>query len=134
MNEADIKRGLVDAFNDLGDRTLAFRTETNIIGLPDISANRPPYVAWIEVKYHRPGTPNWKATPRQLLLLRKLDGFLVTYTLAKDGLKSARVEEYVGPDVDRWWEISVKTGWPKLHDKVARWIWSARLRSGCAVY
>ncbi len=129
MNEADIKRGLVHAFNDLGDRVLAFRVELpTMIGIPDIIVNRPPYATWIEVKYHRSGQ-KWKLTPRQRLLLGRLDGYLVTYSEAKAG-KSVRVDRYSGLADVSWMQIEPhKTvTWPTLHARIAREIAAGRLR------
>ena len=132
MNEADLKRGLVNACNDLGDRVFAFRVELpTMIGIPDIIVNRPPYAAWIEVKYHRPGS-RWLLTGRQRLLLGRLDGYLVTYQETKDGKKSVRIDSYVGIADVGWNEISeskLRHGWPEFHRLVARHIATARLRT-----
>jgi len=129
MNEADLKRGLVHAFNDLGDRVFAFRTETNVIGLPDLIANRAPCAAWIEVKFHRTGQTKWKLTALQRLFLGKLDGYLVTYVQEKDR-KRVKIDSYSGLAHVRWYEIQALNnhGWPKIHELVARHIATARLR------
>jgi len=131
MNEACIKRGLVYAFNRLGERVFAFRVEMpTVIGIPDILVNRPPFAAWIEVKYHRAGQ-KWKLTERQRLLLGRLDGYLVTYEERKDGTRLVRLDAYAGL-AHVWWKTITATsdvvpGWPKLHDLVAREIATARL-------
>lgn len=126
MNEADLKRGLVHAFNALGEHFVAFRTEMNLIGLPDICVNRPPYAAWIEVKFHRVGQTKWHLTERQRLLVGRLHGYVVTYVQEKDR-KLAKVDAYAGRAHLSWKEIQA-VGWPKVHELVAREIASTRLR------
>ncbi len=124
MKEADLKRGLVRAFNDL-DGVFSFRVETSTLnGCPDLVANRFGRSAWIEVKYHRPFTTKWKLQPLQERILRRLDGYLVTYIEQRDGTKTASVLSYQ----DGVEQVFVATrGWPKAHVFVAEEIAFARL-------
>jgi len=125
MNEADLKRALVKELNKLSG-VFAFRVELpTMIGIPDILANRPPYAAWLEVKYHRPGS-KWRLTERQQLLLERLRGFLVTYVQERDGEKWVQVEEYPRPGAIS--EVTAERGWLGAHKHVARVIAIARLR------
>lgn len=114
ISEATLKRDLGKTLEEHIPGAFVIALENNpTAGLPDrlISWRGAkgmefprPRVTWVEVKYRRPGSV-WKLTERQILRLRQLRGFCVTYEQHSDGRKSVTVVDYgpgTHPDTPVW--------------------------------
>lgn len=113
MDEAGLKRDLVHSLKEnLPGCTVIRHEDKSTAGIPDISITWRDKTVWVEVKYDRPSA-HAKTTQRQLLMLRRLKGFLLTYIQEKNGDKRAVLQDFkvTGPDI----VVDVDRGWGHKH-------------------
>lgn len=94
MNEATLKRKLVDALKEAMPGAVIFRHEDRFTaGIPDLSVTYADRTVWVEVKYSRPGKSAKVSGAQRLILSRLMKHgrmLLLTYD-DRDGTQTGKV-------------------------------------------